>query len=552
MKAFMFPLLLIISSACFSQSKEATYYFDSNLNIVKKSKAVAKGIGSEINGLFEVKVYDKNDNHLILIVHYTDAGMAEMMGPFTSYYRDGTMENQANYAHGKPVGLWVTWGINNKVSDSIWYSNGLPDSSVHYDYDKTNHLDETVRKNFKDTSEVTTRFDYSGNQLLPDISDTSRTEDNVVVLNPDEEAKFPGGDSVMNSYLQYTFDRERLELLKYGTSGSCRVRFTVDKTGRAANIVTTFCDNKIFAGVFGRAVRDIVWLPATKNGARVKSIKELSTLYYPSLNLKLAPDQKKYFFDSYLMPVSKDDSRYAGKIVQDDDRVELILSYGLSGKKVFEVHFTDSTMQIPDGLFESFYLDGSQNIGGHFVLGRKHGVWVKRDESGKISDSSVYNLGDKMSETVVHYQPDGSLLNLLMIDYGNRKVRNVFFNDTTITADKTVSFDASQNDSLTPSQEGMEAHFPGGEGAWYTYLYQYIQKKAGNIFVSGTCVAKFMVDTSGKVSEVEALTLQGSSLARILIKAIKNGPNWIPATQNGRKVNSYKMQPFTINQYRKY
>ncbi len=98
MKAFVFSLLLVISSTCFSQVKEVTYYFDSDLNIVKKSKAIAKGIGSEINGLFEVKVYDKKDNHLILIVHYTDAGMTEMTGPFTSYYSNGTMENQANYA----------------------------------------------------------------------------------------------------------------------------------------------------------------------------------------------------------------------------------------------------------------------------------------------------------------------------------------------------------------------------------------------------------------------------------------------------------------------
>ena len=55
---------------------------------------------------------------------------------------------------------------------------------------------------------------------------------------------------------------------------------------------------------------------------------------------------------------------------------------------------------------------------------------------------------------------------------------------------------------------------------------------------SGTCRVRFIVDTSGKVSKVEALNMKGSVLARIVVDAIVNGPTWIPAQQNGRLVKA--------------
>jgi protein TonB len=35
-------------------------------------------------------------------------------------------------------------------------------------------------------------------------------------------------------------------------------------------------------------------------------------------------------------------------------------------------------------------------------------------------------------------------------------------------------------------------------------------------------------------------------LQEAALKAMKQSPNWIPATQNGRKVRSYKKQPIVF------
>jgi len=46
---------------------------------------------------------------------------------------------------------------------------------------------------------------------------------------------------------------------------------------------------------------------------------------------------------------------------------------------------------------------------------------------------------------------------------------------------------------------------------------------------SGTCRVRFIIDKEGNPQDVKALTMIGSSLAEIAVRAIKNGPKWNPA-----------------------
>lgn len=94
----------------------------------------------------------------------------------------------------------------------------------------------------------------------------------------------------------------------------------------------------------------------------------------------------------------------------------------------------------------------------------------------------------------------------------------------------------------------IEATFPGGAGAWTKYVTRAITEHQDEFGEGdfGTCVVKFIVDKSGKVSQVEATTMKGSKLAEIATNAIRKGPNWTPAQQNGRYVNAYRLQPVTL------
>lgn len=95
----------------------------------------------------------------------------------------------------------------------------------------------------------------------------------------------------------------------------------------------------------------------------------------------------------------------------------------------------------------------------------------------------------------------------------------------------------------------IEAQFPGGEKAWTKYISREINRyidelqEAGK---TGTCLVQFIVDKDGNISDVEALTMKGTKLAEICVNAIRKGPKWTPAVQNGRKVKAYRKQPVTF------
>ncbi len=57
---------------------------------------------------------------------------------------------------------------------------------------------------------------------------------------------------------------------------------------------------------------------------------------------------------------------------------------------------------------------------------------------------------------------------------------------------------------------------------------------------------EFIVDVNGNVSEVKATTMKNTRLAEVGIKAIKDGPKWKPAIQNGHLVTSYRKQAITF------
>jgi TonB-dependent SusC/RagA subfamily outer membrane receptor len=93
-----------------------------------------------------------------------------------------------------------------------------------------------------------------------------------------------------------------------------------------------------------------------------------------------------------------------------------------------------------------------------------------------------------------------------------------------------------------------EASFPGGPQAWQKFIVKEIQASIDSFTNAdfGTCLLKFIVNSDGTVSNIQATTMNGTHLAKTSIAAIKNGPKWIPATQNGRTVAAYRIQPVTL------
>lgn len=98
------------------------------------------------------------------------------------------------------------------------------------------------------------------------------------------------------------------------------------------------------------------------------------------------------------------------------------------------------------------------------------------------------------------------------------------------------------------TQVEHEASFVGGQKAWATYISGVIKKHLDELTEKdyGTVQVKFIVDKRGFVKNVAATTMQGTKLAELTVEAIKKGPRWKPAEQNGLTVSAYRIQPVTL------
>jgi hypothetical protein len=96
----------------------------------------------------------------------------------------------------------------------------------------------------------------------------------------------------------------------------------------------------------------------------------------------------------------------------------------------------------------------------------------------------------------------------------------------------------------------VEASFPGGDMAWRKFLEHNLR---GDVAAeNGTPVGKytvwvqFIVDKDGHIGDVKELTNNGYGMEKEVVRLIKSGPQWQPASQDGRRVKAYRKQPVTF------
>ncbi len=125
----------------------------------------------------------------------------------------------------------------------------------------------------------------------------------------------------------------------------------------------------------------------------------------------------------------------------------------------------------------------------------------------------------------------------------------LLFISVSVFSQATTTADTVNDNQVIFTEPEIEASFPGGQNAWLKYVFKQITGNMNELTSDnrpGTCRVRFIVDKEGKVSDINALNMKRSVLAKIAVKAIANGPKWIPAMQNGRPVKSYKEQSITF------
>ncbi|MBC3540376.1 TonB family protein [Rufibacter sediminis] len=90
--------------------------------------------------------------------------------------------------------------------------------------------------------------------------------------------------------------------------------------------------------------------------------------------------------------------------------------------------------------------------------------------------------------------------------------------------------------------------FPGGSAAMFKFLGDHFELPADakQANIEGTMVASFVVNTQGKVTDIQLLKKLHPSVDQALVQTLEKMPTWKPGTQNGKLVNVKYTVPYRI------
>lgn len=267
-----------------------------------------------------------------------------------------------------------------------------------------------------------------------------------------------------------------------------------------------------------------------------------------------------YYFDKNLGITEKSNSVFTGHGVLKDGLLNLhVYANDLPDVALLIANFTDSSLAVNQGLFQSFYFNGKKETECNYDNNQLNGPSRKWDEKSVLIDSLVYDHGKLTDSARFYYFNHGKLSSYNVTHFENDQFEQHDYNDSGrlvyefyFKGNKGVrkEYNSSgdvKTDSLFTREE-KEASFPGGARGWQIFITRRIESKIDKFTDSdyGTCVVRFIINTDGTVSDVEATTMKGSLLAEVAVNAVKSGPKWIPAVQYGKIVKAYRLQPVTL------
>lgn len=254
----------------------------------------------------------------------------------------------------------------------------------------------------------------------------------------------------------------------------------------------------------------------------------------------------QYYFDAKMNPVSKKEAVISGTGETDSGLYKLTCYYMKRKHPLACVaHFTDSTQQVHEGRYQYYFENGIISAEGNYKNGEKDGLWTGYYQDGKIDDSIEYKNGRTVTAKEFYYLPYSHEILETLDDVAN----NQFYATTYDLHGVAVSTENIPEDYTgLYLKTDKECSFPGGLHEWSRYISQAITSHINELSESdyGTVLIRFVVDSSGNISDVKPLSKKYSTIAKIAFNAIDAGPKWIPAERNGKKVKTIRVQPVTL------
>jgi TonB family protein len=189
------------------------------------------------------------------------------------------------------------------------------------------------------------------------------------------------------------------------------------------------------------------------------------------------------------------------------------LEYNFSGPMINRATFKDKELTILNGDYADYHTNGYLATTGQYSNNKKDGLWYLYDDTAKVITKYTFHLDTLLS---------------------------------------TIDMDSlgKANDKIKQDTTGeVEASYKGGNGKIRSFISSNFKlpQRTISLHKDGTVKIRFVIDTEGEVIEIAVLQSVEFAFDEEAMRVISLMKKWNPASDKGKKVKAYRIQPITIS-----
>ncbi len=213
--------------------------------------------------------------------------------------------------------------------------------------------------------------------------------------------------------------------------------------------------------------------------------------------------------------VTKDESKAKYLIVEKESNDSAFerLDYNFAGPLIRQATFRNKNLTVLNGIYAEYNSNGYLATYGQYVDDKKDGTWYLYNDTSKA-----------ITEVKFHLDTTLSTINL----------------DSLAKAKEKIKIDTTGE---------IEAVYKGGTKRIREIITSNIKvpDRTESLTKGGTVNVRFIVDINGKPKDIEILHSVEFAFDEEAMRVVALLKNWIPASDKGRKVNAYRIQPITLS-----
>jgi len=189
------------------------------------------------------------------------------------------------------------------------------------------------------------------------------------------------------------------------------------------------------------------------------------------------------------------------------------LEYNFSGPMINRATFKDKELTILNGDYADYHTNGYLATTGQYSNNKKDGLWYLYDDTAKVITKYTFHLDTLLST-----------IDMDSLGKANDKIKQ----DTT---------------------DEVEASYKGGNGKIRSFISSNFKlpQRTISLHKDGTVKIRFVIDTEGEVIEIAVLQSVEFAFDEEAMRVISLMKKWNPASDKGKKVKAYRIQPITIS-----